>query len=890
MPKFLSFLHINSKLLMQYLVVFVAFFLMVFISYYFGSNIIKKHISSYGDEVINTSAEAMNAYLNDFSIILNNISFSIERLHEKNAGAEAMENELVEWTRWIHTEQQTIDPSISFYGVIYEKFIDGGGWLPGSNYVPQSRPWYTGAYKDNGGIHFSDLHTDMETGENTISVSRLVFNENREPFGVVALNIYISSISQFIENLDFMGSGYGVLLDADRYFIVHPLDEFFGSELASVNGGRGGYAQMSRLLAEGKDLSAFPFISNKNIKSVAFTKKLKNGWYSAIILPSNNYNRDIRLMLIVMTAAGIVLAIMMCGVVTYMHLKAYRSDAASKIKSSFLANMSHEIRTPMFAIIGMSEFLQHERLSGHQMEFVNDINTSARSLLSIINDILDMSKIEAGKLTLMPVNFDFHVFLDNIKSMIMFITDKKGLEFKFETIGEIPRYLYGDDIRMRQIIANLGGNAVKYTARGYVALRIRAADDKLFFEIEDTGSGINKEELSRIFIAFEQLDTKENRANIGTGLGLSICKSYVEMMGGKITVESEPGKGTTFIVEIPAVLGSDEVINAGDNKHDEHMLSAPDANVLVVDDNEFNLKTVEALLSLFNIKTKSAGSGYEAIDNIKKENFDIVFMDHMMPEMDGIETVHEIRKLGNKYRNLVIIALTANAIYGAKAMFISSGFNGFISKPVEMNDLKKILMDWLPVEKIKLKEKNSIADICEQADIELRKALQRMFLKNSSGIFKDITEAMENGNIELAHRLVHTLKGNAGQMGEKTLQKTALDVESRLRDGKNNVTKEQLTSLERELNIVFKALSSLHLDVSGSKPKVNIPAAMPDKEFFDDLEEFLKSGNPESLNSIDRLRAIPGGLKTPELLIKQMEDFDFSSAMETFYKLKQELK
>ncbi|MCL2209359.1 MAG: ATP-binding protein [Treponema sp.] len=879
---------------MQFLIVFTAFFLMVFISYYFGSNIIKKHISSYGGEVINASVEAMNAHLNDYSIMLSNIAFSVERLHKKGAGIEAMENELAEWTMWIHTEQQTIDPSVSFYGVIYDKFIDGGGWIPDSSYIPQLRPWYTGAYKDNGCIHFSDPHPDMETGENNISISKLVFDENNEPFGVVALNIYISSISRFIENMDFMGSGYGVLLDADRYFIVHPIDDFFGNELASINGGKGGYSQMAMRLAAGEDLSAFPFISYKNLKSVAFSKKLKNGWYSAIILPSNNYNRDIRLTLIVMSVAGLILAIMMCGVVAYMHLKAYRSDEASKTKSSFLANMSHEIRTPMFAIIGMSEFLQHERLSGHQMEFVNDINTSARSLLSIINDILDMSKIEAGKLTLMPINFDFHVFLDNIKSMIMYITDKKGLEFKFETIGEIPRYLYGDDIRLRQVLANIGGNAVKYTARGCVSMRVKAVDDKLLFEIEDTGSGISKEEISRIFNAFEQLDTKENRTYVGTGLGLSICKSYVEMMNGNIMVESELGRGTTFTVEIPAVLGSDENINANSNKHDEHMLSAPDANVLVVDDNEFNLKTVEALLSLFNIKTKSAYSGYEAIEKIKKEDFDIVFMDHMMPEMDGIETVHEIRKFGNKYHALVIIALTANAIYGARDMFISSGFNGFVSKPVEMNDLRKILMDWLPVEKIKLTEKNSVASICEQADIELRKALQRMFLKNSRGIFKDLTEAMKSGNIELAHRLVHTLKGNAGQMGEKTLQKAAIDVESRLRDGKNSVTKDQLTALETELNIVFRALSNLHLETSREKPKTssnkNNAVFMPDKKFFNGLEDLLKSGNPESLNSIDNLRALPGDSQTQDLLIKQMEDFDFTSALNTFYKLKQELK
>ena len=386
----------------------------------------------------------------------------------------------------------------------------------------------------------------------------------------------------------------------------------------------------------------------------------------------------------------------------------------------------------------------------------------------------------------------------------------------------MPKYLYGDDIRLRQVLTNLCGNSVKFTEKGHIMVRVYAETDTLRFEIEDTGCGIPKKDMPRIFNSFEQADTKGNRGIIGAGLGLAISKTYVEMMGGKLTFQSEYGQGSTFTAEIPLVWGNEEGVEyVEEDTLKERMFSAPSANVLVVDDNKLNLRAIEALLSLVSIKAKMAYSGKEAIGLVQREDFDIVFMDHMMPEMDGVETTRKIRNLGGKYSRLVIIALTANAVHGAKDMFISNGFDDFLSKPTEMVDLKKILIEWLPREKVvpidpatnhrgivKKASQNKDEDPFKN-DLEFKQELQIMFVEENKNKCKDIVEALEKGDIELAHRTAHSLKGNAGLIGETRLQQAAAETESLLKNGENLITQDQLYTLETELNLVLTRLAAL---------------------------------------------------------------------------------
>ena len=883
MAEFLSFMYFNRKLVLQFLLVIFAFFIMVVIGSSFGAAIVNKNVDSYGDEVIRASAETIEAFLNEIAMMVNAISFSVEKVHNRGGSIEELRQELESWNDWLEINPMWLNKSFSIHAATHGIFISGARWIPPDNYDPQSRPWNTGVRARNGDVFFTDPFIDTETGRSIVTISKMAFDENDIPFGVVGMDLLTSDIAGFINNMQFLGSGFGILLDSQRRFFVHPHDDYIGRHFGSLHDGRGGILELVDLMAAEQSVSAFPYTMYTGEDGMIFLRALFNGWYVGIISPRDVYFNDVRTMRFILSLAGVILTISLCVVLALMHIRMHRSDEASKIKSAFLANMSHEIRTPMNAIIGMSEFLQYEQLSARQMAYVNDINSSAHSLLTIINDILDMSKIESGKMNLVPVNYNFSIFLDNIKSVYKYMAQKKGLKFKYEASGEIPEYLYGDDIRLRQILTNLCGNAVKFTENGYVRMKVIAANEMLAFEINDSGRGIRKDEIQKIFNAFEQVDTKKNRNAIGVGLGLSISKTFAEMMGGKIKVDSEHGHGATFTVEIPMVKGSGVKQENETDKFEDQVMSAPAAKILVVDDNEFNIKTAEALLSLFNISAKLAYSGPEAINLVQKENFDIVFMDHMMPDMDGVEAAQEIRKLGEKYSQLAIIALTANAVQGAKEMFLANGFDDYISKPIEMRGLKKILMEWLPAEKVKLAEqKNGHLE----PDMEFQKELQSLFAKSNQQKFEEITKALEEGDIKLAHRLTHTLKSNAGQLGKTRLQQAAMNVEYRLKDGTNLATNEQLQILKTELEMVLDDYAPL-LDKSGPKEtQAEVLQEKPDaqsvNELIKELEPLLKMGNPDCRKLIDRLRRIPDS----EKLIQQIADFDFELALVTLTELK----
>ena len=388
---------------------------------------------------------------------------------------------------------------------------------------------------------------------------------------------------------------------------------------------------------------------------------------------------------------------------------AQEAESANATKSDFLAAMSHEIRTPMNAIIGMSEILARSPLTAEQGKYLADIKSSSHSLLAIINDILDFSKIEAGRMELVDENYNLHSLLENLRSIFTNLMESKGLQFVCTQDANLPASLYGDENRLRQILTNLLSNALKYSKNGRVELNAWREGNTIHFAVKDSGIGIRKEDMGKLFTPFEQLDLRKNRNVVGTGLGLAISHKLCVKMGGTMRVESEYGVGSTFYLSIPYVEASAEVEGA---KEEVKEFTAPGATVLVVDDLEINLSVAEAMLEgMFGITPDCAISGHDALKMAQQKKYDIIFMDHMMPGLDGMETTKMLRNSNCQSSKSIIVALTANAIVGMESVFIVNGFDAFLPKPLDFASMNLCLRKWLPAEMIQEQAEETAAEV-----------------------------------------------------------------------------------------------------------------------------------------------------------------------------------
>ncbi len=393
------------------------------------------------------------------------------------------------------------------------------------------------------------------------------------------------------------------------------------------------------------------------------------------------------------------------------------AEEASRAKGDFLANMSHEIRTPINAVLGMNEMILRESSEKNVLEYAQNVQTAGNTLLGIVNDILDFSKIEAGKIEIIPVEYDLSSVINDLVNMIQTRVDAKGLTLKLEISSEIPKRLYGDEVRIKQVITNILTNAVKYTETGsvtfcvdYVLAEENSDQILLYVAVKDTGIGIKEEDMGKLFSKFDRIEEKRNRNVEGTGLGMSITKRLLEMMGTKLEVESVYGEGSSFSFWLRQramgwePLGDYEQAyraSVSQRKKYKEKFTAPEAQVLVVDDTVMNLTVFKSLLKKTQIQIDTAERGDEAITLAAEKKYDLIFLDHMMPGKDGIETLHEIREnTDGPNAKTPYVCLTANAISGAREKYLAEGFNDYLTKPIDSEKLEEMLIKYLPGDKV----------------------------------------------------------------------------------------------------------------------------------------------------------------------------------------------
>jgi len=714
----------------QILLVYLAFTLMVILSYLY----VEKMMLSRLEDEVNTSLDFMQVSIEsdlaEPEKFLQSVSQSIRNMVTQGYGPDLLQKYIKEdvFPNVIKYDKRklSINRMYGYFEVFNGLQLINGEWsLTGDN-NPRESPWYKAAVEANGKVVFATPYFNARIRSYVLTYSRQIFDGDK-PLAVIAIDVPIDKIIDYVTDMHVTEEGYGILLDENLGMIAHPDVYLIGKPLRNVNSGLASYLAYY-LENNGEYIPKSTAINYKGLESIVFSRKLRTGWYVSLIAPVNKYYREVRKMGTALTVLGMIMATVLSVILWRITSSKKKVDEENRQKSDFLAKMSHEIRTPMNAILGITEIqLQDSTIREDIREALGKIYNSGDLLLGIINDILDFSKIEAGKMELVPVKYYVSSMINDVVQLNRIKNENKPIDFRLEVDEILPAELIGDELRIKQILNNLLSNAFKYTDKGEVVLSVAVEQARggglstnatIIFRVSDTGQGMTTEQVHKVFDEYSRFNLEVNRTTQGTGLGMNITRNLVHMMDGSISVKSALGKGTEVTVKLPqrtegsgAMIGKEMVETLQQFKMSSASQTEkaqitydpmPYGSVLIVDDVETNLYVAKGLLSPYELSMETANSGFEAIDKVKDGRvYDIIFMDHMMPKMDGIEATKILREMG--YEGTVI-ALTANAIVGQAEMFMNNGFDGFISKPIDVRQLNatlnKMIRDKQPFEVI----------------------------------------------------------------------------------------------------------------------------------------------------------------------------------------------
>ena len=575
-----------------------------------------------------------------------------------------------------------------------------------------------------------------------------------------------------------------------------------------------------------------------------------------------------------------------------------RAVAASEAKSAFLSNMSHEIRTPINAVLGMNEMILRECDDKNILGYSENIRSAGSTLLGLINDILDFSKIEAGKMEIIPVDYDLSSVINDLVNMIQTKADAKGLKLEFEISREVPKLLHGDEVRIKQIVTNILTNAVKYTEKGRVTLcidyeKIPDEEDCILLDVavKDTGIGIKEEDMKKLFSEFDRIEEKRNRNVEGTGLGMSITKRLLEMMGSELQVESKYGLGSKFSFSLRQTVIKWEELGDYEAAYKASLASrgkyhekfrAPKAEILVVDDTPMNLEVFINLLKKTEIKIETAATGEEALSLAFDKEYDVIFLDHMMPDKDGIETLHEMRERKDAPNlQTPVICLTANAISGAREKYLAEGFDNYLTKPIDSEKLEEMLIEYLPEEKIIPAESDEDAETDETGDnmripdyiTGISEIDTDTGIKNCGGIeeymktveiyakaVKDNADETEqfwkSADIKNATIKIHALKSSSRIIGATDLGELAQELENAGNENDTEKLGERIDELLYRYRKIGEALSPLIGVDEPNERDLNPISEDELGQMYTAISEFISVSDYDSV--VDLIEALKG--------------------------------